>query len=121
MDDIVAVSVTLKSKEKRYFLTWGRIQERVDSVPLEKLVLKHSSTWDLGGEPVKASLCYSLQDASGQPYFYEALFIMSQQLIPDGAKFKKWKSAIANDMKKGGSIFYCGNPKAYGYKRKGRN
>src|SRR5689334_14731603 len=71
MEDIVAVEVTLDTAEKRYFLTWGRVHHRVDPAPLEALLLRVGRAFDLGGAPVSARLCATLQEAAGQPYFYE--------------------------------------------------
>lgn len=47
VEDLVAVAVELESGETRFFLTWGRIQERVDPAPLAALVLRQASTFDL--------------------------------------------------------------------------
>ena len=81
MEDIVAVAVELEDGTKRYFLTWGRIQSPVDSAALEQLVIEHSTNFSLQGNPVKARLCLSLQDAAHEPYFYECFFEMCQQKI----------------------------------------
>ena len=81
MDDIVAIAIKLESGERRYFLTWGRIFDRIDGSRLEELALEAASHVQLDGSAVSAHLCDSLQSAAGEPYFYESLFEMSQQPI----------------------------------------
>src|SRR5262249_52096581 len=39
VDDVIAVRVTLADGGERYFLTWGRIQDVIDSAPVSALVL----------------------------------------------------------------------------------
>ena len=111
MEDIVAVAVHLGNGQKRYFLTWGRIQSSVACEPLEALVLKHAQGFDLGGVPKKARVCDTLQEASRQPYFYEGLFAMSQKGIPIGKGYPAWKKKIDQLMKRGKELYYLGKPK----------
>jgi len=71
---MVAVSVGLSDGGRRYFVTWGRIQDVVDPAPLEELVLRHSRAFSLGGEPVMARVCEALREAAmsdSAPYFFE--------------------------------------------------
>ena len=74
MDDIVAVAIQLELGAERFFLTWGRIQHPVDPEPLERLMLRLSPAYDLGGKPVKARVCRSLPETAHAPYFYKAFF-----------------------------------------------
>jgi hypothetical protein len=92
MEDIVAVRVELQDGTHRFFLTWGRIQERVDPEPLEQLIFDHCEASDLGGTPIKASLCGTLQEAVSAPYFYECFFMMGQQTIPFGKNIPSGRS-----------------------------
>ena len=110
MEDIVAVAVELESGVERFFLTWGRIQHPVDPEPLEQLLLKLSVDYDLGGKPVKAHVCRSLQDAAHAPYFYEGLFSFCRERIPFGVKYEAWKTEISKKMQAGKEIYYLGNP-----------
>lgn len=111
MEDIVAVGVELVNEKKRYFLTWGRIQDNVDSTFLEDIVFKNATRWDLGGVPKRARLCATLQEAADQPYFYEALFMMCQKPIPTGVRsYQRWKKKIDRLMRIGKELYYCGNP-----------
>src|SRR5215469_14031149 len=92
MDHLVAIALELENGAKRFYMTWGRIQHPVDPEPLEQLVLRHSLKNDLGGTPLKARLCPTLQQASHAPYFYEALFTFSQTPIPLGDQYETWRS-----------------------------
>ena len=69
MEDIVAVAVDLDAGERRFFLTWGRIQDPVDRGPLERLILEQSTGFALGGKPLRAKVCSSLQVAADEPFF----------------------------------------------------
>lgn len=110
MEDIVAVEVNLKNEAHRYFITWGRIQHPVDPKPLEQLVLQHSADWDLGGKPVKARVCWSLQEAAREPYFYECFFSISQKTIPFGDHYADWRAEMNKKMQAGEELYYLGNP-----------
>ncbi len=108
MEDIVAVEVELENGQRRYFLTWGRIQDVVDPEPLEQLVLEQSTGFDLGGAAVSARLCLSLQEASREPYFYEYFFTMCQQKIPFGNRYDPWRKQMNKKMKQGKELYYLG-------------
>src|SRR5258708_6878743 len=103
MDGIVAVAIELEDGTQRYFLTWGRIQDRVNPKRLEEIVLKHSTSFRLGGAPARARLCDSLQEASQERYFYECFFDMCQRkflteiIMKAGAG--KWIKECAKDMR----------------------
>ncbi|HEX4204095.1 MAG TPA: hypothetical protein VHZ51_07825 [Ktedonobacteraceae bacterium] len=109
MEDIVAVRVELQDGTYRFFLTWGRIQERVDPEPLEQLIFDHCEAFDLGGTPIKASLCCTLQEAISAPYFYEYFFMMGQQTIPFGKNYNKWRKQMDKKMRDGKELYYLGN------------
>lgn len=110
MDDIVAVAVELEDGAERYFLSWGRIQDRVDPEPLEQLVLKYCIGYDLGGKPVKARMCWSVQEASHAPFFYEGFFSMCQEHIPFGEHYATWRKEMNDRMQAGEKLYYLGNP-----------
>jgi hypothetical protein len=110
MEDIVAVRVDLDGEEHRFFLTWGRIQDTIDPQPLEQLILDRCPSFALGGKPIQASLCGTLQEARAAPYFYEYFFMMGQQTIPFGRKYKKWKQRMDKKMRSGKELYYLGNP-----------
>jgi hypothetical protein len=110
MEDIVAVRVELETGESRYFLTWGRIQDRVDSEILESLVLEYSRRCSLGAAPLRAQLCDSLQEASNEPYFYEGLFSFCSSPIPLDERYKNWRKERDLRMKEGKEIYFLGRP-----------
>lgn len=110
MENIVAVEVALENGEKRYFLTWGRIQSTVDTTSLESLIFEHSVKFALGGVPVRARVCQSLQEASREPYFYECFFVMCQEKIPFGTGYRQWKDSMATAMEHGKELYFLGAP-----------
>jgi hypothetical protein len=52
VEDVIAVEVTLTDGARRFFLTYGRIQDRVDPGPVCELVLRHAHRYALGGKAV---------------------------------------------------------------------
>jgi len=108
MEDIVAVRVTLTSGRSRYFLTWGRIPEAIDPQPLLAIVSDNLHRFDLGGEPRAVDLCPSLQEAAGAPYFFEALFQMSQKPIPFGPGYKPWSKRMLLAIQGGSELYDLG-------------
>jgi hypothetical protein len=89
-------------------LTWGRLQDIVDPAPLEKLIMSVAYQNSLGGEAMSAELCYRLQEAAGEPYFFECLFSMGQNRIPFGPGYAEWASETAEKMAMGKEIWYLG-------------
>jgi hypothetical protein len=110
VQDIVAVAIELKEGARRFFLTWGRIQDPVSPGSLEQLVFKHCLSYDLGGTPVQACLCGTLREAVNAPYFYEYFLLIGQQTIPFGKQYKKWKKHMNKKMLEGKELYYLGNP-----------
>lgn len=108
VDDVIAVRVTLADGGERYFLTWGRIQDVVDSAPVSALVFRHASQFSLGGRPVEARVCATLREAAGAPYFYECLLSFARH--PEPANYDRWRMHIAEQMELGRQISYCGRP-----------
>jgi hypothetical protein len=115
MDDVVAVRVGLRNGGERFFLTWGRIQDRVDPRPVAELVLKHSRGFSLGDEPVTAVVCKTLREAASSdsaPYFYECLLAFASSPIPEGDAYDRWREERAEAMRLGREISFCGRPQA---------
>jgi hypothetical protein len=108
VDDIVAVALVTASGDRRFILTWGRVQANVDPEPLEQLVLRHSSKF--GVEATEAQVCFTLQEASTEPYFYECLFAMARKAIPEDRH--AWKRDTDLRMQDGYELYYCGAPPA---------
>ncbi|MGZ6897309.1 MAG: hypothetical protein ACXVJZ_07715 [Acidimicrobiia bacterium] len=110
MDDIVAVELQLPSGERRYVLTWGRVHHNVDPRPLEALVLRKASKFGLG-DAVSATVCWSLQDASSETYFYECLAELTAQWAEPRDDWTTWKAEGAARMEDGYELFYLGEPR----------
>lgn len=108
MEDIVAVEVTLATDERRYFLTWGRIQDRVDPTALEGIILEHSTRFALGAIPTSAKLCPSLQAAKNETYFFECYFQMCQKPAPYGSDYEQWRSEMDHQMRSGKELYFLG-------------
>jgi len=114
MEDIVAVAVYLDDGKTRYFLTWGRIQDAVETHPLEALILKNCTRFSLGGNAIRARVCSSLQEASKEPLFYECFFMKTQVKIPFGVKtYPAWRSKMAKRMKEGKELDFLGRRELY--------
>jgi hypothetical protein len=109
MEDVIAVAVRLEDGAERFFVTWGRIQDAVDHVPVATLVLRHArSGWDLGGTAIGARVCWSLAEARDAPYFYEALVHFGSLSVPYGDAYEDWRARIAQEMEKGEHLYYLG-------------
>ena len=110
---MIAVAVRLADGRERYFITWGRIQHKIDPVPVCDLVLRCSRSCSLGGAPVSARLCATLREAADSPdapYFYECLLGFASQPVPYGQDYDAWKATVAERMEAGRDISYCGQP-----------
>jgi hypothetical protein len=113
VDDVVAIEVQLADGARRFFLTWGRIQDEVDPEPLCALVLRHATAFSLGGEPIAARVCNTLREAADSndaPYFYECLVEFSRARIPYGNTYESWRQERDRAMEHGREISYCGRP-----------
>jgi hypothetical protein len=113
VDDVIAVEVRLDTGERRYFITWGRIQHRVDGSRVADIVLRHSRSCSLGGDPVEARVCGTLKVAAlsdEAPYFYECYLDFARKPIPSDDGYDRWKFERAVAMEAGREISYCGRP-----------
>jgi hypothetical protein len=107
VEDVVAVRVTLDSGVHRYFLTWGRIQDRVDPGQIEAIVLENATRYSLGGVPVSATLCL-LREASHEPYFFEGLWSFANDGVPFGRGYNRWRRRIDKEMRNGSHLYFLG-------------
>lgn len=108
VEDWVAVEVRSGSGVSGYFVTWGRIQHAVDPRPLEELMLRAAHRFATDVPPVSARVCATLQEASTQPYFFEAILKFAQEPIPHGEGYGVWRRARANAMEEGKEIYFLG-------------
>ena len=107
MEDWVAIEVRTEAGRTAYFVTWGRIQDPVDPKPLEELALKAATGFSLGSRPVSARVCFSLQEAADQPYFYEALLDFARRSIPHEG-YHEWREAMRAAMAQGHEFYFLG-------------
>ena len=115
MDDVIAIQVELANGTRRFFLTFGRIQDTVDPTAVCELVLAHAGQYTLGGEPVSATLCRTLREAATSedaPYFYEGLLSLGRTAISFGDNYPTWRAQVAAEMQAGKYLYYCGTPGA---------
>jgi hypothetical protein len=111
VDDVIAVEVLLADGGRRYFVTWGRIQDPVDPDPVCTVVLRFAESCSLGGVPSSARVCDSLREAADSedaPYFYEGFLVFCRKEIPFGDHYESWRSERAAAMGRGKEISYCG-------------
>lgn len=111
MEGLVAVAVEFTEVGTRYFIVYGRIFGAVDYEAIEAVVLKAAQRSDYGGTPITATVCRTLHEASGQPYFYEALFDMARDAVSPGTRgYERWRRRIARSMNEGREIWFLGHP-----------
>ncbi len=107
----MAVRVELADGSRRYFVTWGRIQDPVRSTALEDLVLAFSAGCSWGSPAVSARVCPSLREAAESPeapYFYEGLLTFAHRSSEFGTD--RWRGERDAAMRAGREIYYCGRP-----------
>ena len=102
------MEVRTDSGQTCFFVTWGRIQDSSDPRALEELVLRAAAKFAVGGPPVSARVCASLQEAAAQPYFYEALIRMAGRPIPYAEGYDAWRREKAKAMDEGREIYFLG-------------
>ncbi len=108
MEDVVAVRLKLDSGESVYLMTWGRIPEAIDDVHLLQMARRSAKQFNLGGKLVEVMLADTLQEASGQPYFYEAFFALLQRRATYGTDVAAWRSEALERMRAGKDFHFLG-------------
>lgn len=106
MDDIVAIKVIDKKYGEGGFITWGRLFHIIDDKELLDVIKKHYSRW--GNDLESIELCYSLNEISHIPYFYEALIRIIQEPIPFGPKYGAWVRKKQKALLEGKEIYFAG-------------
>jgi hypothetical protein len=99
MEDIVAVRLSRQDGPDVFVLTWGWIQDRIDPSPLEALVIRAAPGFGINAS--RAKVCETLQEAAGEPYFFEGLFHMSRTPIPFGESYESWRRDVDAAMQDG--------------------
>ena len=107
MEDLIGIKVKDKILGEVGLITWGRIFRSVDESKLLEVIKNNLSQFGIT-EPYSVEVCYTLQEVSSFPYFYEALFDFSQRIIPDGKKYKPWQRKMAKALLQGEEIYFLG-------------
>ena len=112
MDDIIALEARVADGTSRYFMTWGRIPERVDPRPIELIVRTAAGQFAIGGDVQSVRVCDTLREAASSEYFYEGFFHFCQERIPFGPHYQEWADGKLKALREGREIFYLGTTKA---------
>ncbi len=113
-ESIIAIGVRHDNDGKNFFLTLGKYYWQADLDEIAQIVLRKSKGYALDGDPVEAEVCYSLLDASREPYFFEALFELSQLRLPDLADLDAAEAAdstkrLRKEVRGGRHLYYLGS------------
>jgi hypothetical protein len=106
MEDVVAIEATVADGSKLYCMTWGRVFDPVD--PTELLDVVYPLMVKPEDEPASLRVCDSLQEASGAPYFFEALIFFGQRHIPVGPGYSEWEYRMRIAVKSGKQVYRLG-------------
>ena len=115
-EDIIAIAVRHTNGRVNYFLTLGKFYWQADLEEIAQRVLSGCRGFALDGEPESAHVCYSLLDASREPYFYEHFFALCQLRLPDyrhGAReiCDRQARQIHDEILEGHHLLFCGSRK----------
>jgi hypothetical protein len=91
-------------------LTQGASRSAPPPEPMIAVVGPHLRWSGRRGEIVELDVCSSLQEASGQPYFYEDLFWLGQTRTPFGDGYEDRKRARRGAATDGREHFDLGDP-----------
>jgi hypothetical protein len=109
VEDIVAIKATDSRGKPHFFIAWGRAFDPVDPKPLLRAVRPALSRFGLSAIR-RLEVCPTLQEASDQPYFFEALVAFAQKPIPTGKVRRAWIAARRKQIAAGKDIYYLGAP-----------
>ena len=102
MEDVVAIKATDSRGKRHFFLTWGRVFDRTD--PRQLLDAVRPSLSQFGLSRVRQlEICPTLQDASDQPYFFEALLFFTRERAASTVVRRR-------RIRSGKDIYYVGKP-----------
>jgi hypothetical protein len=106
MDDVVALEVRLAGEVKpHFFLTWGRLHDRVNPAPLEAVVrglVERRTAVD------NVRVCDSLREAAGARFFHEALLHFAWRPVPFGDGYTEWAARTRAALEAGHELYDCG-------------
>ena len=108
MDNVAAVALTLVDGGTRYFLVY---ELDLSAGTVEAVVMEAARRNDFGGQPLEAKVCTNLQEASGEPYFFECLFEMTRDAVPPSSwRYGRWKRRVARGIDEGQGLWFLGRP-----------
>jgi hypothetical protein len=107
MEEVVAIRIVDQKRKAHFVLTWGRAFDASSPAPLLNAVRRHLGQFGIHAIG-SIRVCGTLQAAADQPYFYEALITFSQQRIPYGQTYAKWKTTRRKQIEAGREIYYLG-------------
>jgi hypothetical protein len=93
--------------------------DAVDGKELEQVVAKNLHIFSLGGAPTTVQLCDSIQEASREPYFFEALWHLAQEKVPYGPGRRRWVNDKRKRLSQGKELYYLGIPTRIRRRRQG--
>ena len=93
-------------------MTWGRLFDAVDPDSLLDAVKPHLRQFELQNFS-DIFLCYTLSEASDQPYFYGSLFNFSRNAMPHIKGYKKWCKEKKRNILGGKDISYLGDKRKF--------
>lgn len=109
---ILAVAVRFKNNRRiNYFLTLGKPFHRICLWEIAKRVLQRAKRWShsLDGIPEETEICYSLQDAAAEPYFYEQYLELVRTI--SSIRSESDRERIRQELEEGGHLYFLGSPK----------
>jgi hypothetical protein len=107
MENIILIKVADQNKRKYYFLTWGRIFDRIDADLYSTIIRPHLTKFGIESA-ISFEVCNSLQEGAKAQYFYENFFMMCQSKIPFGKKYNAWQKSMVKKIKSGKEIYFLG-------------
>ena len=103
MDEVVAIRVRDRTRGMGYFLTWGRVYDRVDPGPLLSVVRAVLERRDFR-EIEELNVCLSLAEASREFYFYEAMLRFGWERPSYGKRYASWQKRMRAKVASGEAI-----------------
>ena len=107
MEDVVAIRASDSSGKRHFFVTWGRVFDRTDPQSLLDAVRHALPRFGLP-DVDHLEACATLQEASDQPYFFEALLYFARQPISDAKDRGAWEESCREKISSGKDVYYLG-------------
>lgn len=108
-EPVVAVAVRLANGRVNYFLTLGKQFHRRRLWEIAMWVLEKCDAFCLDGTPLEAEICYSLHDASTEPYFYEQYLQLIMTVASTQSDADRVR--VRAELEKGNHLYFLGSTK----------